>query len=325
MGLEDLGQMMAGMETYRDQHLLVGYDTSDDCGVYALSEEVALVESVDFITPIVDDPFLYGQMAASNALSDIFAMGAVPKTALNLLMWDKKHLSKEIITEILKGGASKLNEAKVTLLGGHTIADQEQKYGLSVSGIVHPKKIWRNCTAQVGDALVLSKPLGTGIIATALKNGKLELKADCDAVVSMCQLNQIASQMAQEFEIHACTDITGFGLVGHLLEMCAHDKGASIFVEKIPLFDGVVDWISKDVIPNGTRENYAFLKQKIKTSLDFSQVIACFDAQTSGGLLFALPQNQAHMLVERLRFGGYEQSEIIGQMTKRDQEAIELL
>ncbi|WP_051420487.1 selenide, water dikinase SelD [Helicobacter pametensis] len=325
MGLEDLGQVMAGLQTYRDENLLVGYEQSDDCGVYALSDELALVESVDFITPIVDDPYLYGQIAASNALSDIYAMGAIPKTALNLLMWDKEHVSKEVLEEILKGGAHKLNEAKVTLLGGHSVIDREQKYGLSVSGIVHPKHIWRNCTAQIGDALVLSKPIGSGVIATAFKSDKLALRADHEAIVSMCQLNQKASEIARNFKIHACTDITGFGLVGHLLEMCGERLGAEILTERIPLFEGVEKWIMQGVIPSGSRENFHFLNEKIQTSLEFDACIACFDSQTSGGLLFALPKSQAHMLVEQLKICGYERSVVIGEMIPRGDKPITLL
>lgn len=325
MGLEDLGQIVAGLESYKDEHLLVGYDKSDDSGVFALSDEIALVESVDFITPIVDDPFIYGQIAAANALSDIFAMGATAKTALNLLMWDREHFSKEVIAEILKGGISKLNEAKVTLLGGHSISDVEQKYGLSVSGVVHPKKIWRNCTAQVGDALVLGKPLGSGIIATALKSEKLALRKDLDAIVEMSKLNLKASEVAREFEIHACTDITGFGLVGHLLEMCAEDKGADVFVDEVLLFEGVHEWIRQGVIPNGSKENYRFLEHNISTLLDFKSCVACFDSQTSGGLLFALPKKEAQKLVDALRLAGYEKSALIGEIRERGEKPISLL
>lgn len=315
---------MAGLQTYRDEHLIVGYEGSEDAGVYALNEEIALVESVDFITPIVDDPFIYGQIAASNALSDIFAMGAVPKTALNLLMWDKDHLSKEMIGEILKGGASKLKEAKVTLLGGHTIADIEQKYGLSVSGIAHPKKIWRNHSAKIGDVVILTKALGSGILATALKLGKLAFNQDLDVVLSMTKLNAKASEIASDFEIHACTDVTGFGLVGHLLEMCGEDKSLEIFMEKIPLFEGVQEWIAQGVIPNGSKENYHFLLQKVQSTLSFEQSIACFDTQTSGGLLLALPRDQANKLLDLLKKAGYERSAIIGEFVQKREKVITL-
>lgn len=316
--------MMAGLQTYRDENLIVGYEGSEDAGVYALNEEIALVESVDFITPIVDDPFIYGQIAASNALSDIFAMGAIPKTALNLLMWDREHLSKEMVREILKGGAYKLKEAKVTLLGGHSIADIEQKYGLSVSGIVHPKKIWRNHSAQIGDALILTKPLGSGILATALKIGKLAFNPNADVITSMIQLNAKASKIARDFEIHACTDVTGFGLVGHLLEMCGEDKSLEIFTEKIPLFEGVQDWIAQGVIPNGSKENHRFLLQKVQSALSFEQSIAYFDTQTSGGLLLALQKNQAIALLDRLKKEGYERSAIIGEFTPKREKSIAL-
>lgn len=315
---------MAGLQTYRDENLLVGYEGSEDAGVYALSEEIALVESVDFITPILDEPYLFGQIAAANALSDIFAMGAVPKTALNLLMWDQDHLPLEMIKEILKGGALKLNEAKVTLLGGHTIADREQKYGLSVTGIVHPREIWRNQTARLGDVVILTKPIGSGILATALKNDKLTLDPKADVIVSMTKLNAKASQRAREFDIHACTDVTGFGLVGHLLEMCGGGQGLEIFTEKVPLFDGVKACIAQGLIPNGSRENHRALSEKVQTDLSFDRQIAYFDTQTSGGLLLALPRSQADGLLHILKQEGYEESAIIGEFTLRKGKTITL-
>ena len=237
MGLEDLRQMMDGIQTYRDENLVVDYQKSDDAGVYRLSDEIALIESVDFITPIVDDPFIYGQIAASNALSDIFAMGGVAKTAMNVLMWDQAHISKEMVKEILRGGAERVSEAKVSLLGGHSVGDLEQKYGLSVSGVAHPNKIWKNCTAKEGDALVLTKALGTGILATALKNNQLSFSKELEGIESMIALNQNASLCAKEFEIHACTDVTGFGLVGHLLEMSSGERSVELVMENIPLFE----------------------------------------------------------------------------------------
>lgn len=322
MGLEDLGQIMAELETYQDSNLLVGYDKSDDCGVYALSPDLALVESVDFITPIVDDPFVYGQIAAANALSDVFAMGAIPKTALNLLMWDKEHISKEMLKEILRGGAEKLKEAHTTLLGGHSIIDQEQKYGLSVSGVVHPQKIWRNCTAHIGDTLVLTKPLGSGIIATALKTGILEFHQDLEAILGMCQLNAKASLIAKDFDIHACTDVTGFGLIGHLLEMCDGIKSVKLERNLIPLYDLVQEYITQDIIPGGSKGNFDYLSSKVKTTLSFEESIALFDSQTSGGLLFALPKNQVYSFVEALRFEGYTRSAVIGEFIPREEKEI---
>lgn len=317
MGLEDLGQIMAELQTYRDEKLLVGYEGADDCGVYALNDEIALVESVDFITPIVDDPFIYGQIAASNALSDLFAMGATAKTALNLLMWDKEHISQEMLKEILRGGAEKLKEARVTLLGGHSIIDSEQKYGLSVSGIIHPQKIWRNCGAKVGDVLILTKPLGSGIVATAFKMDKLAFDAKSEAVRGMCQLNARASEVAKDYEIHACTDVTGFGLIGHLLEMCAEEKSVEIRGDKIPLYEFVEDAIRQELVPNGSRENFEFLSSKVQNHLSFEKSIAFFDSQTSGGLLLALPKNQSQSLLEKLKKAGYERSAIIGEFVPK--------
>lgn len=313
---------MEGVQTYQDENLLVGYEHSDDAGVYALSEEIALVESVDFITPIVDDPYVYGQIAVANALSDIFAMGGVAKTAMNVLMWDQAHVSKEMVAQILKGGAQKLKEAKVTLLGGHSVGDLEQKYGLSVSGVVHPKKVWKNHSAEIGDVLVLCKALGTGIVSTALKNHHIAYSPTLEAIESMTQLNLKASLCAKEFEIHACTDVTGFGLVGHLLEMCSENKSAKIFFDEVPLFDGLSELISVGQVPNGSKENYRYLSAFVDNKLQEKDAIALFDTQTSGGLLFALPKEQAPKLVESLRFLGYTKSAIIGEFIPLQEKKI---
>lgn len=320
MGLEDLTQMMDGIQTYRDENLIVDYKKSDDAGVYALSEEIALIESVDFVTPIVDDPYIYGQIAASNALSDIFAMGGVAKTAMNVLMWDQAHISKEMVKEILKGGAERMREAKVTLLGGHSVADLEQKYGLSVSGVAHPKRIWRNCSAKEGDALVLCKPLGTGILATALKNEQISLKEAQEGIESMIMLNQKASECAKEFEIHACTDVTGFGLIGHLLEMTEGQKSVELVMEDVPLFECVPSLIAQGFIPNGSKQNQAYLLSEVQ--IDSPYGIVLFDAQTSGGLLLALPKNQASKLVDALKKVGYERSAVIGEFVSKKEKAI---
>lgn len=314
MGLEDLGQIMAEISTYKDENLIVGYDKNDDAGVFKLTEEIALVESVDFITPIVDDPYVYGQIAASNALSDIYAMGGVPKTALNLLMWDQEHLDKHAVKEILQGGANRLEEAKVTLLGGHTISDVEQKYGLSVTGILNPCKVWKNQQIQEADVLVLTKPLGSGILATALKIGALKFSQDLEGVASMIMLNQKAAQVAQNFDIHSCTDITGFGLVGHLLEMCGDGVSAKLDMENIPLMEGIKELIHQGYIPNGSKQNQTLLSPKVKFQTQSPYEIAIFDSQTSGGLLFALPKSQAYKLVDELKLAGFERSSVIGEV-----------
>lgn len=324
MGLEDLAQIMDGIQTYQDENLIVDFKKSDDAGVYALSDEIALIESVDFITPIVDDPYIYGQIAASNALSDIFAMGGVAKTAMNILMWDEAHISKEMLKEILKGGAHKIKEAKVTLLGGHSVGDLEQKYGLSVSGVAHPSKIWRNCTAREGDVLVLTKALGTGILATALKNEQITLQAGIEGIESMIALNQKASECAKDFEIHACTDVTGFGLIGHLLEMCDGDKSIELNMESIPLFECVPSLIDQGLIPNGSKQNQAYLLPQVQMNTASAYSIALFDAQTSGGLLFALPKKQAPKLLDCLKKAGYERSAMIGEFVAKGEKTIYL-
>jgi selenide,water dikinase len=288
---------------------------------------MALVQTVDFFTPIVDDPFTFGQVAAANALSDVYAMGGTPLTAMNLVAFPIQTLSSSILKEILRGGLSKIDEAGVALVGGHTIEDQEIKYGLSVTGIVHPDKILSNAKAVVGDKLVLTKPLGTGIISTALKAGMASEKAVKEMVESMIALNQKASERMKTFGAHACTDITGFGFIGHVLEMVTASRiGMVIDSKKIPLLSGVMEYAGLGLIPGGTYSNRRFYSCRVEVDSSVSNLLMdiLYDPQTSGGLLISLPPGQAGALVEALEKEDGVHSSIIGEVVSEPEGKIRI-
>ena len=308
--------------------MLVGLETSDDAGVYRLNDEIALVQTVDFFTPIVDDPFTFGQVAAANALSDVYAMGGTPLTAMNLVAFPIQTLSSSILKEILRGGLSKIDEAGVALVGGHTIEDQEIKYGLSVTGIIHPDEILSNAKAVAGDKLVLTKPLGTGIISTALKGGMASEKAVKEMVKSMIALNQKPSERMKTFGAHACTDITGFGLIGHALEMVTASRiGMVIDSKKIPLLSGVMEYAGLGLIPGGTHSNRRFYSCRVEVDSSVSNLLMdiLYDPQTSGGLLISLPSGQAEALVEALKSESGLDSSIIGEVVSEPEGKIRII
>ena len=305
--------------------MLTGFEDNEDCGAMLLSteSEYAILSSVDFITPVVDDPYIYGQIAAANALSDIFAMGGRALSALNLLMWDSTHFDSAVANAILRGGLDKITESGALLLGGHTIKDKEQKYGLSVNGKVHKNKIWRNNTGYIGDLLVLTKPIGSGILTTAIKARMLEDKTEVIRTMSM--LNLYAAKIAQNYEIHACTDITGFGLIGHGIEMCGkinNEKSVLFYTQQIPLFEGIKSLAQIGIVPGGSYENKNALQGKVTIQCELEDDIFYYDAQTSGGLLFALPHNQAQKFVDELRTNNIEHASIVGEITPKQESTI---
>ena len=280
--------------------LLVGTETSDDAAVYKISEELAVIQTVDFFTPVTDDPYLFGQIAAANALSDVYAMGGEPKLALNLAAFPNC-LDTEILGEILKGGADKVMEAGAVLAGGHTISDNEPKYGLCVTGFVHPKKMWKNCGAEPGDLLVLTKPLGSGILSTAEKGGIIREAEHLEAVKTMTTLNKYAAELAKEFQVHCCTDITGFGLAGHAMEMAKGSKKTFvIYAEKLPVLSGAREYAEMGLIPAGAYRNREFLEKDMESRISGWREDLLFDPQTSGGLLLAVPPEDAAGLMGRL-------------------------
>jgi len=289
---------------YPNERVLVGPKTFADAGIYKINDEMALVETLDFFTPVVNSPYDYGQIAAANALSDVYAMGGKPLTAMNILCYPLKSLDKDILVEILKGGADKVNEAGATVVGGHTLQDNEIKYGLSVTGIIHPGKIVTNAGARPGDVLVLTKPLGTGLIISAIKNNKV-FEGDEQLVTrSMCQLNKIASETMLEVGVSSCTDITGFGLMGHAYEMAEASKVTlSFFAGRIPIFEGCERYVRMGLIPGVSKLSKKYLKDAIAIDSKVREelVDVLFDAQTSGGLLISIPEGKAEMLCTKLR------------------------
>ncbi len=281
--------------------LLVGFEGNEDAGVYRINDHLAMVQTVDFITPVVDDPFIYGQIAAANSLSDVFAMGGDAKTALNLVGFDGKNHRTEILTEILRGGMDKAQECGATIVGGHTIETPEMIYGLSCTGFVHPDKILRNNTIQEGDVILLTKPLGLGILTTAIKADLLDDATMMKVADTMRTLNYKASLIAREFDAHACTDVTGFGFLGHLREMSAGVKTIEVDACSVPFIPEALGMAAMGIIPAGSYANRKYLESKVHFKRDISSDLemVLFDAQTSGGLLISASPHNALKMVER--------------------------
>jgi len=308
--------------------LLVGIATGDDAGVYRLSDDLAIVNTVDFFTPVVDDPFVYGQIAAANALSDVYAMGGEPRVALNIVCWPQSGLPSEMLAKILEGGAAKAHEAGVVIAGGHSVFDEEVKYGMAVTGVIDPRKIVRNVGARVGDSLLLSKPLGTGILMTALKRDRIPDEQYAAAIKSMAELNAATARAMRKYEVHAATDITGFGLAGHAMQM-AEGSGVTLKFEEsdLPLLPGAIEWCRAGMIPGGGKRNREFFGPRVRISGEVSDEMAelAFDPQTSGGLLIALPESQAIALLAELQAAGNLDAAIVGTVLPSGDYPIELV
>jgi cysteine desulfurase NifS/selenium donor protein len=319
-----LEEVLKDMPIPKDHRILVGTETADDAAVYLISPDKAIVQTVDFFTPIVDDPYQFGAISAANSLSDIYAMGAQPLFALSIVGFPSSRLPLTVLKEILKGASDKASEAGISIIGGHTVDDTEPKFGLAVTGEVHPDKIWTNAKAQEGDALVLSKPIGTGILTTALKQGLLDENAAQQVISRMAELNKETAEAAREFDVHACTDITGFGLLGHLLGMMkGSGKTAEIQLANIPMLDHAYDLAAGGTIPGGTRSNMDYTAREIDYSSNISYVNKALlnDAQTSGGLLLSLPKSQAALLIEKLNTLG-KTAFLIGYVIKQQDKKI---
>jgi len=290
----------------------------DDAGVYKISDDVALIQTIDFFTPIVDDAYTFGQIAAANALSDVYAMGGRPLTAMNMLCFPIKTMGTSILEDILRGGMDKIHEAETVLIGGHTIEDDELKYGLSVTGIVSPERLVTNSGAKVGDRLILTKPLGTGIINTAIKAGLASDDLIERISKSMATLNRSASELMQEVGVHACTDITGFGLLGHAAQLAERSQVALEFdLESIPYFPEVTEFAQQGLCPGGSFRNKDYYKDKVRFAGEIPEHIQdiLFDAQTSGGLLICLELDKAEVLLKRLQNAGVTEAVIVGEVT----------
>ena len=312
IGPGDLSGILCDMKAPRDENVLAGFDDFEDAGVYRLTEELAIVQTVDFLTPVVNDPYLFGQIAAANALSDIYAMGASPRTALNIVGFSPKHYDMGILKEIIRGGIAKMKEAGVSLIGGHSVDDVEIKYGLSVTGLVHPGKIIRNRGARAGDLLVLTKPLGSGVIVAAAKEGSADQDMVAKAVEVMTELNDEASRILKQVGAHAATDVTGFGLVGHLSEMIGETIGVELFLEEIPFLPDAVRLHSSGVTSGGLQRNREFYGPRLDYSGQDIRVDLLFDPQTSGGLLFAVEAG-SRPLFKRLARDKDQKMTVIGR------------
>lgn len=305
----------------KDAALLIGYDSKDDAAVYKLTDEVAVVQTLDFFPPMVDDPYTFGQIAATNALSDIWAMGGQVKTALNIVCFPEKS-DLNILGEMMRGGAEKVAEAGGVLAGGHSIADSDVKYGLSVMGVVHPDHIYANNTPQTGDCLVLTKRLGVGILCTANRVGEASAEAMEAAIASMTTLNKYAAQCCRAYEIHACTDVTGFSFLGHLHEMMDGAHSCRIEAGAVPVFSEALRHADEFLLTAAGQRNRNHTGPFVRfENVPFAMEEVLFDPQTSGGLLVALPKEQAAALVEDLRRGGAPAA-VVGEVT--DSEDIEI-
>lgn len=320
-----LDEILKNMPFTQDPNALVGSDNSDDAAVYKIDDEKAIVQSVDFFTPVIDDPFEFGTIAAANALSDIYAMGAKPLFGLNIVAFPVNRLPLSALTSILEGAASVAKEAGISILGGHTIEDNEPKFGMVVTGIVHPDKILRNGGAKKGDVLILTKAIGTGILSTALKRGLIDDETRKLLFKTMRQLNKTAAECMQSYSVSACTDVTGFGLAGHLKEMCkSSNLTANIQFDSIPLLPHIKNLVAQDIIPGGTQNNLGYLKNDLFTEAHISDLekIIFHDAQTSGGLLIALPEKEAKPLLQDLIDNGLKDSSIIGTFETKGKVSI---
>ena len=307
MGPADLSKILGALPQVVHPDLLVGTSTADDAGVFRLTPELALVQTVDFFAPIVDDAFTFGQIAAANALSDVYAMGGIPRTALNIAAFPQEGVPMEVLGEILRGGIEKAREAGVVVVGGHTVVDEEIKFGMAVTGTIHPDHIWRNVGARPGDVLLLTKPLGTAIVTTAAKRGGDVAASLAAAVASMIMLNAAASGALRAFDVHACTDVTGFGLMGHGYEM-AHGSGVRIVIDAsaLPCLPGARALAAAGTSTGGCKRNRDWLADKVTVADDVPSdlVEIAFDPQTSGGLLVALAEADVERAIEALHQAG---------------------
>ncbi|MBN2494856.1 MAG: selenide, water dikinase SelD [Deltaproteobacteria bacterium] len=317
MGPGDLARALCGLALRSHPDLIVGLERADDAGVIRLSDEIALVQTLDFFTPIVDDPYTFGQIAAANALSDVYAMGGRPLCAMNIVCFPSRKLDISVLQAVLRGGLDVIHRAGAVLVGGHSIDDPELKYGLSVSGVVHPERVLDMRGALPGDALVLTKPLGTGIGGTAVKAGLAGEGLLAEMSASMIALNREAAEALEGLGVHACTDVTGFGLLGHACELVERSEvGMAIRAERVPIFGGLEALAAKGLLPGGLHRNRAFRAGMVDMDPAVPEPVQAilYDPQTSGGLLAALAPGEAEQLLERLHSRGIAAAAIIGEV-----------
>jgi selenide,water dikinase len=316
---------LCGLVFPSDENVLVGLDRADDAGVYKVSDDLALIQTVDFFTPIVDDPYWFGQIAAANALSDVYAMGGTPKTAMNLVAFPAKQMDLSVLREILQGGLDKLTEAAVVVVGGHSIEDAELKYGLSVTGFIRPQKVLTKKNLRPGDCLVLTKPLGTGIVNTAIKAGMASVALTDRVTRLMAALNREAAAILAPFDVGACTDVTGFGLLGHLAEMVSGSgRGVRIDSGDVPLIEEALGFAAMGLIPAGAYKNREFRQEMVAFEDSVARALQdiLFDPQTSGGLLISVRGDQSVELVSAMKDGGVGEAARIGEIVEGTREKI---
>lgn len=327
IGPGTLAGILESLPQFEDENLLVGIETSDDGAIYRVSEELALIQTLDFFPPMVDDPYVFGQVAAANALSDIYAMGGEPKIALNIVAWPNC-VNPRFLGEILKGGADKVKEAGAVLAGGHSIQDDVPKYGLSVTGFVHPDKIFKNCGAIPGDVLILTKPLGTGIVNTAVKADMASAEAGAEVIRVMTALNKTAKRVIERYEVHSCTDVTGFGLAGHCVEM-AEGSGVTIelWAKALPVQTEAAEYAKLGLIPEGAYKNRAFAGDRVETGgvpEELQDIF--FDPQTSGGLLVSVDSDSAAQILRDLEEARLDMAHgVIGRVLPKEDKCVRLL
>lgn len=302
MGITQLAQVLSQLPKQDDTNLLVNLSTNEDAGVFKISDDKALVQTLDFFTPVVDNPYKYGAISAANSLSDVYAMGGTPLTTMNIVCFPAT-LPLEILGEILKGGADKVKESGAIMVGGHSIKDKEPKFGLSVTGIIHPDKVLTNCNLKENDVLILTKPLGTGILTTALKRKLVDENGINDCIDGMMTLNKKACEIMCKYNVNSCTDITGFGFLGHLKEMCiGSNKGVIVDIDGFRFYNYALDFTKKGAVPKGCKDNL----ENVKSIVDFSNNITIeyqyllSDPQTSGGLLISVPESDSERLIKDL-------------------------
>mgnify|MGYP001063581932 CR=1 FL=1 len=308
---------MSQLPSITDPNVLIGTKTADDAAVYRVNDDLAIVQTVDYFTPVVDDPYLFGQITAANSLSDIYAMGATPLFALNIAGFPSDTLPLDVLARILQGGADKAAEAGISIIGGHTIKDAEPKYGMAVTAVIHPDQVISNAGAKPGDRLILTKPLGIGIITTAMKSGKVTEKTVAEVVAVMASLNRSAAEAMVVVGAHACTDVTGFGFLGHLSEMVrGSGVGAVISVSRVPVLEEAWSLVREGIAPGGSRRNLEFLRDRltVETGVSEEELLVLADAQTSGGLLIALPADDVDRLETELAGRGVTDVAEIGEI-----------
>lgn len=309
----------------KDPHLLVGVEHSDDGSIYKLTETIALVQTVDFFTPIVDDPYMFGQIAAANSLSDVYAMGGKPKTALNIVAYPIEQLGPEVLAKILQGSHDKVKEAGAVVAGGHSIDDAEPKFGLSVTGTVHPEKYYANVGARPGDVLVLTKPIGVGILTTALKKELLSAEETVQVTETMRTLNKYAAETLANYTPHAVTDVTGFGLLGHAYEMASGNE-VSVVIEHdlVPMLAGAKGYAEEGIVPGGSKANHEWLRDEVTYGIDVTEadeLVLC-DAITSGGLLISMPGEDAKSFIEDFKEEHDMEAVVIGEVVPKKDKTI---